>query len=179
MMSILYKRAHTDKELNEILALQKQNLPNVISDSERKEQGFVTVNHSFDILKSMNTACSHVIATHNNHVVGYALCMLQQFKDDIPILKAMFSEIDNSVNDHSYLVMGQVCIHKQYRGKGVFRGLYKHMKTELHNIYNSIITEVDTTNTRSLQAHYAIGFKHLKTYHSKGQDWELIYWDWT
>jgi len=179
MKNLIYKRVQFDTELHQILALQKVNLPNAISDTEKLEQGFVTVNHSFDILKAMNRGCPHIIATYNNDVIGYALCMLQQFKNDIPVLKAMFSEIDSVINDNSYITMGQICIAKKHRGKGVFRGLYKHMKVELKSSYNKIITEVDSSNIRSLQAHYAIGFKHLKTYNSQGQNWELIVWDWT
>ena len=37
-----------------------------------------------------------------------------------------------------------------------------------------IITEVAITNTRSLQAHYAIGFKKLSTYKTDGSYWDLI-----
>ncbi len=37
--------------------------------------------------------------------------------------------------------------------------------------FDTIITEVDAKNTRSLQAHYAVGFQVLKTYRSAGQDW--------
>jgi len=38
----------------------------------------------------------------------------------------------------------------------------------------TIITEVDTMNTRSLDAHYSIGFKDLKRYSANGQEWKLI-----
>ena len=40
--------------------------------------------------------------------------------------------------------------------------------------HEGFVTEVDAKNIRSLNAHYAIGFKHLKSYNSVRQDWELI-----
>ena len=57
---------------------------------------------------------------------------------------------------------------------GVFKGLYSAMKRFSYPKYEYIITEVDATNTRSLNAHLAAGFEKLCTYHSLGQDWELI-----
>jgi predicted GNAT superfamily acetyltransferase len=96
----------------------------------------------------------------------------------------MFAEIENALQDSStaikktlgnYIVMGQVCIASAYRSQGIFRKLYKHMKSEVIPPFLCIITEVDSKNLRSLNAHYGIGFHKMRTYHSNGQDWELIY----
>mgnify|MGYP000294817886 CR=1 FL=1 len=57
--------------------------------------------------------------------------------------------------------MGQICIAKEYRGSGVFRGLYQNMQRFIKGSYEAIITEVDIRNTRSMNAHKAIGFKEL------------------
>lgn len=73
--------------------------------------------------------------------------------------------------------MGQVCIDKAYRKQGVFRGLYNKMSQALSDNYSAIITEVDQTNLRSLNAHLAIGFKKLYSYRSKNQDWEILIWN--
>jgi len=179
MSRIIYKRAETNQELHQILELQRTNIPSVISEKEKQKEGFVTVHHTFEILKAMNDKCSHVIAKNNGEVVGYALCMLKIFKEDIEVLRPMFQQIDNSLQaETTYFVMGQICVDKTYRKQGVFRGMYGFMKQEMRLIYDLIVTEVDIENTRSLNAHYAIGFKHLHSYNSKNQDWELISWDW-
>lgn len=171
---IKYCRASTDEELNQILKLQKQNLPKVLSNSEKELEGFVTVDHTFDILKQMNDSCPHVIAKEGHKVMGYTLCMHPKFADGIEILKPMFKEINKVISDHNYMVMGQVCVDFQYRKRGVFRGLYNFMKQELKETFNYIITEVDAKNTRSLNAHLAIGFKILKEYHADNTDWVII-----
>ncbi|NNE77330.1 MAG: hypothetical protein HKN31_09690, partial [Pricia sp.] len=75
---------------------------------------------------------------------------------------------------HNYMVMGQICIDKAFRGKGVFRQLYETMRLTLLPEFASIITEVDAENLRSLHAHYAIGFTDLKTYRAGGRVWRLI-----
>ncbi len=176
--NITYHRASTTEELNQILKLQEKNLRDLISEKQKQAEGFVTLKHDLKILKKMNDACKHSIAKQGDKVIGYALSMLQDFKDDIPILTPMFKEIDNALKEQNrssnYIAMGQICVDKSYRGKGIFRKLYNYMANELKYEFDAIITEVDTKNTRSSNAHKAIGFKILKTYTFNKQHWEII-----
>ena len=170
-----YKRATRKYELEQILQLQRDNLPSVVSEEIKKTEGFVTVHHDFDILNRMNEACPHIIATNDEMVVGYTLCMHPKFGDEIEVLKPMFAEITRILGtDEKYIAMGQVCVAKAYRRQGIFRNLYNYMLDEIKPEFNCIITEVDCKNTRSLKAHYGIGFKLLSRYQSGGHDWELI-----
>jgi len=176
-VKIIYKRAITDEELYQILELQRRNIS--ISEEEKQKEGFITVKHDFEILKTMNNKCAHTIAKNNGSVIGYALSMVKQFKEEIAVLKPMFKEIENSVDSNlSYITMGQICIDKAFRKQGVFRGLYNAMKEHVKHEFDVIITEVDRKNTRSLNAHQAIGFELLKTYKSNNQEWVLLSWSW-
>ncbi|WP_024768319.1 GNAT family N-acetyltransferase [Aquimarina macrocephali] len=178
-MNITYTVISSETELQQILVLQHNNLPVSISQTEKEAEGFVSVQHDLDILRKMNNKQPHIIAKDGDKVVGYALCMLKDFKEDIELLKPMFSIIENHLDSSiSYVIMGQVCIDKAYRKQGIFRGLYQTMKTELQDKYNLLITEVASNNLRSLQAHYAIGFKTLITHESDGTEWHLIHWNW-
>ena len=173
--NIRYCRSKTDKELHQILELQQKNLFDNIPDENRRHEGFVTVVHTFDLLKKMNAACQHIIAKDNDKLVGYALCMPPLFSAAIAVLKPMFFEIETiNPKPSTYIAMGQICIDIDYRKQGIFRNLYETMRDSLKPEFDAIITEVDAKNIRSLNAHYAIGFKHLKSYNSGGQDWELI-----
>jgi GNAT superfamily N-acetyltransferase len=139
------------------------------------QEGFVTVTHTMDLLSQMNSICPHIIAKENDLVVGYALCMHPKFGTEIDILKPMFKEIKSVLlPDETYMVMGQVCIHKEYRKKGIFKDLYHKMHDVVKTKYKYIITEVDALNKRSLGAHFAAGFIELKTYYSGGHKWHLI-----
>nr|WP_298996678.1 GNAT family N-acetyltransferase [uncultured Allomuricauda sp.] len=172
---IVYKQASTTQELEQILALQQQNLPKNLSQSDIIKDGFLSVEHSLELLKEMNDMCQHIIAVENEKVVGYALCMHPTFSESIEILKPMFYEINKVVkNKGNYMVMGQICIAKTYRGKGLFRKLYANMKAFLPEGFDTIITEVDAKNQRSMDAHRAIGFVELKNYRSDGKEWSLI-----
>jgi len=173
--NITYCRASTDEDLEQILRLQKINLPNALSEKEIQEEGFLTVVHTLDILKQMNDSCAHILAKNADKVVGYALCMHPKFANKIEVLKPMFREINNIISGRlDYIIMGQVCVDKDYRKKGIFRGLYRFMQHELKTSYNTIITEVDAANIRSLNAHKAIGFETLKEYHDLNRDWVIV-----
>ncbi|MCC1485291.1 GNAT family N-acetyltransferase [Winogradskyella immobilis] len=183
MVEVIYKRAETSEELQQILELQQRNIKAVLKDSTIKTEGYVTVEHTFDVLKRMNDACPHIIAKANGVVVGYALCMLETFRDDVLILKPMFEYMDTIIESKNllrlkYLIMGQICIDKTFRKQGLFKKLYTHFKIELESDFDAVITEVNTKNTRSSKAHKSVGFEVLDEHTENGEDWELIIWKW-
>ncbi len=178
-MNVTYTVTTSETELQQILKLQHSNLPVSISSIEKQKEGFVTVRHDLAILKKMNDKQPHIIAKDEDNVVGYALCMHKDFKHEIEILRPMFSKIEEHLDPStSYITMGQICVDKAYRKQGIFRGLYHKMRDELKEQYDLLITEVAANNTRSLQAHYAVGFTTLITYQSDGVEWCLIRWNW-
>lgn len=169
-----YKRAETIDELKQILRLQQENLRASLSSEAIKNEGYVTVEHKLELLTEMNNSCPHFIAVSENEVVGYSLCMHPKFGDEIEVLRPMFAEIYRKFPKKDFIVMGQVCIAKEFRGKGIFRALYNHMLRGIQPDFSTIITEVDLENTRSLTAHYAIGFELISEYSSDGHRWALI-----
>lgn len=172
---LVYKQAESDAELKQILLLQQANLSKNLTEKEKTEDGFVTVEHSFELLKKMNSVCGHTIVKDKENVVGYALSMHPMFANEIEVLRPMFSELDKLVPTvKEYIVMGQICISKEYRGKGLFRALYYNMQTNLPPSFTKIITEIDTKNIRSLNAHKAIGFKELKRYPTGKKEWSIV-----
>ncbi len=180
MKPILYKRASTLDELEQIRTLQLQNSSQNISSEEKLQEGFVTVQHSVALLEQMNSACAHIIAKDNDAVVGFALVMLSGFRNEIKALIPMFERIDELVpKDKTYVVMGQICVDKNYRKQGIFRGLYHFYREELQHQFDYLITEVAAINLRSMQAHETIGFKIIDTYDEDGIVWNIVLWDWT
>lgn len=172
-MNICYTTSSTTEELLQILSLQQMNLKSAVSNEEMRQEGFLTVEHDLTLLKRMNDLCPHIIATDDEKVIGYALSMTEDFKDEISVLRPMFNELDTN-HIQNFLTMGQICIAKTHRKMGVFKGLYGAMKKFSYPKYDYIITEVDSTNLRSLGAHYSVGFENICTYNCLGQDWELI-----
>ncbi|WP_276168970.1 GNAT family N-acetyltransferase [Zobellia alginiliquefaciens] len=173
---IIYTTATTAIELEQILVLQQKNLPTSVSAQEKEKEGFVTVVHNFEILKAMNDVCPHIIAKSGEQVVAYALCMHPKFANEIEVLKPMFKELDCTVPlITNCIAMGQICVDKAFRRQGIFRKLYETMQAKTQKSFNCIITEIDATNARSIQAHYAVGFKELKTYDAADQEWKIVF----
>ena len=176
MDAIQYKQAETILELKQILSIQSRNFPDTRNLELLSSEGFLTVKHDLDILKAMNRKCPHSIAVYKNEVVGYALSMHPDFSKDIEILKSMFVMIKKHVPGNiKYVVMGQVCVDEPFRKQGVFRGLYKLMRSSFKDAFDWIITEVDLRNQRSLNAHLSVGFQQIIQYRSDGRNWALIY----
>lgn len=185
MPEIQYSLLNTEAEIHQLLALQQSNLPQNISGEEAKSQGFLTVEHDFDLMKAMNDAEAHVIAKDQGQVIGYCLVMLSSFQDRIPVLQPMFALLDGLsyhqklLVDYQYFVMGQVCIDKNYRGQGVFDGLYQNLARHYHQKYDFVVTEVATRNVRSIKAHQRVGFELLHRYTDpRGEEWDVIIWNW-
>jgi hypothetical protein len=182
---IIYTTAKSKNDLEGILTLQKRNLPPSLTSDEVQSQGFVTVDHSYDQLEKLNDLEKHVIAKDNEKVIGYLLAMTKQCRFDIPVLLPMFEVFDavsyngRKISEHNYLVVGQVCIAKAYRGQGVLDHCYEAYRQNYSAKYDFAITEIAGTNIRSLKAHKRIGFKEINTYLSPDKtEWVVVLWDW-
>lgn len=182
---IVYQTASTTADLKGILQLQKQNLPENITSEERENQGFVTVNHDFELLKKLHDSHPHIIVKFGEKVIAYVLAMTQKFRNDIPILIPMFAIFDKTrykgkpISDYHYMLVGQVCVDKEYRGQNVFSKIYKTYRNTYYKEYDFAITEVAESNPRSLRAHEKVGFKPVHSYFSPdGTKWIIVIWDW-
>lgn len=177
---IEYTVAKTNMDLEQILRLQKANLTANISEEESKKEGFVTLSHDFQLIEELNQPYPHIIATDRSVVVGYALVTTIDKVAQIPLLQKTIDELLNvafhgqKVLDLRFFIMGQVCIDKQYRGQGLFSGLYKKMKSEMSQYFDLIITEIATHNYRSIRAHEKVGFEILKLHKENGKEWAIV-----
>jgi hypothetical protein len=183
-MSIHYTVATTVDDLKQILDLQQLNHTSSISSEQANRDGFVTVRHSFELLQQMNNAAPQIIAKDEDGVVGYALVMLRSFEDMIPVLKPMFERLSTidfksrRITDHSFYIMGQICVAESHRGRGVFDSLYLNHKERNQPDFELCVTSVATRNLRSMKAHERVGFKTVNTFRDATDEWNIMVWDW-
>jgi GNAT superfamily N-acetyltransferase len=183
-MDIKYGKLIDKSDLEDILKLQRLNLRQHVPEHEKSSQGFVFVSHSLVDLDKLNQIEPHIIAKEGEHLVGYCLAMTKHSRDEIPSLVQMFEEFDSlsyqnkKISESNYLIVGQVCVAKEYRGKGIFRNLYKAYRTVYAPKYEFVITEISTRNLRSLTAHQKMGFQIIKTYQDEFEEWAIVIWDW-
>lgn len=185
MSTIKYTLLSTDDEIHQLLALQQANLPKKITHEEAKEQGFVTVEHDFELMQAMNNAKAHVIAKDQDTIVGYCLVMLESFQDRIEVLQPMFEVFshltyqEKALLEYRFFVIGQICVDKAYRGQGIFDGMYQALQKQYTQQFDFVVTEVATRNVRSSKAHDRVGFELLHRYTDpRGEEWDIILWDW-
>jgi GNAT superfamily N-acetyltransferase len=99
-------------------------------------------------------------------------------------LEAMMRKLESlgyngkRLSEYKYYIMGQVCIDKGHRGKGLFTMLYQKHKELFQNEYDFVITEISAQNRRSLRAHEKIGFETIHTYRDDLDEWNVVLWDW-
>jgi len=175
----------TQDELIQINKLNQQNLKTSLSNREQEKQGFVTWLYPVSLLQQMHAIASSIIAKDDDAVVGYALVTPVEASSFHPDLKRMIDNLEplnykgKPLSSYSYYIMGQVCIDKDYRGKGIFKMLFqKHM--ELYsNKYELLVTEISTTNYRSQKAHEKVGFTTIHTYKDALDEWNVVVWDWS
>lgn len=170
----------SDRDLEGILALQR-------ASRAPTRDGFVTVEHTLDILRAMHALAPSVVARDaRGAVAGYALVMPRETRDLLPILEPMFALIErlpaaelSPKPDARWYVMGQIAVAPSHRGTGVFDALYAEHRARYRERFDLVITEVATRNTRSMRAHQRVGFRTVTTYRDTTDEWALIAWDWS
>ena len=183
MLNVITTSGNDD--LSQILDLQKENLIRNLSKDEMQAQGFVTVNHTLEMLQQMHEMSPSIIVRDDDKIVGYALTMLRAFSKMVPELEPMFEKIESlqwknkGINEYKYYVMGQICIDKAYRGQGLFDLLYHKHREVYQPKFDFIITEVATRNLRSLNAHKRVGFETINVYKDELDEWAVVVWDWS
>lgn len=182
---VTYTLAQTTQDLQQILDLQALNCEQSLTPDEVADQGFLTAQHTLALLEEMNQKYKHVIAKKDEQVIGYALVMLKEFSEMLPVLTPLIKVVEElrykeiSLNTATYFIMGQICVAKEYRGQQVFAGLYQHLREQMQPYFDYVVTGVAQRNTRSVHAHYKVGFESILKFGSEpGEKWDIILWDW-
>ncbi len=186
-MAIEFTSVSLPHHLELILALQAQNHRDHVDATTAESDGFTSVRHDPAVLQAMNLAYPSAIALSDDQLAGYCLMMARDFRGQVPLLQPMFSLLEELswrgqplADNPRWFVMGQVCVARDFRGMGVFDGLYAHLHKTYGNQFDFIITEISMRNPRSLRAHRRVGFETLHVYADPAAHelWEVVIWDW-
>lgn len=141
-----------------ILALQELYLVDNLS-AEQKEAGFVTTRFTIDQLKAIIGQQGLFVALDNKELVAYIFGGDWDFYCQWPIFKHMithfptlsFKNFDiNTIESFQY---GPICIHENYRGKGLIKPFFEFMRKEMVTKFPLGLTFINKANIPSLQAH--------------------------
>jgi hypothetical protein len=183
-MNLVPGITRTKEDLYNILALQQVNLKQNISTEEKSAQGFLTMHFSMELLSAITDLAPSIVIRDEDDIVAYAIVLLQDGRSLYPELEPMFSHLENcqwkdkEINQYSYYVMGQICVSKSYRGNNLVSLLYHEHRRQYESQFDFIVTEISTSNIRSLKAHAKVGFKLVDTYRDHLDEWNVVLWDW-
>jgi hypothetical protein len=175
--------ATTDRHLAGILELQQRNLPRALSAEEQDREGFVFAEHSLATLRRMAAELPQAIALHEERVVGYCLAMSLALRTEVPQLAPMFEQFarcrfrGRPLAELRFVVGGQVCVDRAYRGQALLARLYRQVRDALPAGYALCVTEIAARNRVSLRAHEKLGFEVIARYAADGEEWCIAGWD--
>ena len=164
--------------------MQALNLKQNITAEEAIDQGFLTASYTIEYLQEMNAVSSSIIAKDGDKVVGYALVTTKESKNGHDLIEDLFDAIDaceyngQLLKDVNYIVVGQLCVAKEYRGQDLVQKLYGHFRDCLSNEFTYLVTDVAKANVRSLKAHKKRGFQVINELMYGGFGWDIVLWDW-
>ena len=171
-------------ELVGIRDLQALNLRKNIDAATALSDGFLTAEYTMEYLQDMHDASPSIIAKDGDEVVGYALVATKVVREDHDLMADLFNVIDTkyykgkSLKEVNYVVVGQLCVAKGYRGQGLVKRLYDYYRDCYASTYEYLITDVAQANARSLNAHKKSGFIVIDTLEYGGIGWDIVLWDW-
>jgi len=183
MITIKQVTEHT--ELEGIKKLQQENLKINLTDQESVTEGFVTAEYSMAFLEKMHKESPSIIAKDGDRIVGYALVSVKAIRHDHDLLGDLFNTIDKITYRHRllknspYVVVGQLCVSKNYRGLGLVQQMYQQFKSHHSAAFDYCLTDIAKNNPRSLKAHLKSGFQVIDTLQYGGMGWDIVLWDWT
>ncbi|MGH8030721.1 MAG: GNAT family N-acetyltransferase [Arenimonas sp.] len=175
--------ASCDAHLEGILALQLRNHVLSIPVDVQADEGFVFVEHTLPLLAKMAAASPQAIALSDDRVVGYCLSLPVALQRDVPSLAPMFEQFGRCTHRgrplaaHRYIVGGQVCVERGFRGQGLLAKLYHQLRDSLARDFDVCVTEIATRNPVSIRAHEKMGFEVIASYRDPREEWVIVAWD--
>lgn len=173
------------EEIRMIKALQEANLGRNLSSEDSEREGFVTAEYTVEFLEILHQYCPSIIAKNCvGEVVGYALVVTRDVYGRHDLLTNLIDEIftieykGRPLKGINFVLVGQLCVAKGYRGRGLVPRMYNFFKEALKaNNYDCALTDVAESNPRSLKAHHKSGFSTLKTFVYEGNVWHIVILD--
>src|SRR5690349_20141605 len=118
-------------ELEQIHQLNLKNLKANVSEEEQEQEGFVTWAYPLDLLEKVNNLAPSVIVKDGDAVVAYALTLLPEargFHNELELFMKSLESLTykgKPLLEHKFYFMGQICVDKNYRGKGLVNAMYQ------------------------------------------------------
>ena len=159
MRGIEYRRAGPEHYAG-IVRLQRANYIGNLSAEERWE-GFLSAEFSLEQVAAIASDLGIAIVTIDDELAGCLCAIRREFDHGSPVVAKMLASYDQAsfeskpVSAFNSYIYGPVCIARQYRRRGLLRGLYDFQKEDLAGQFEIGVALVSHSNRHSMQAHVA------------------------
>ena len=179
MDPVTYRRA-LPEHFPAILWLQSANHIANLSEEQRKE-GFLAGNFTAEQIAAIAADLGTMLAIVENKIAGFLSAFRREFNHRVPVLEKMLDCYDqvpfegkplSSFNSYIY---GPVCIDRDYRGRGLLRGLYEAQKKDLAGRFEIGVAFISRSNPHSLHAHVAgLGMTEVADFEFQGNTYVIL-----
>jgi predicted GNAT superfamily acetyltransferase len=157
MRGIEYRRAGPE-DYGEIVRLQRENYIANLTAEERRE-GFLSAEFSLEQVAAIAGDLGIAIVTMYDDLAGCLCGIRREFDHRSPVVAKMLETYDHvwfqeqPLSAFNSYIYGPVCIARQYRRRGLLRGLYDFQKKDLAGQFEIGVALVSHSNPHSMQAH--------------------------
>lgn len=148
----------TISDIEGVLALQELYLGANLSEEE-KASGFVTTPFTVAQLTEVIHQNNLFIAKDHNKIIAYIFAGSWDFFKQWPIFSHMMSLftdltfLDFEISATNCFQYGPICMHKEYRGKGLIALFFEFMRIHMVHKYPLSLTFINKINIPSTKAH--------------------------
>jgi hypothetical protein len=145
-----------EKFIDQLLALQQQNLGSNLSAEECEREGFVSSVHTKQLLEFVCKQAPSIIAfNEKRELVGYTLSFPLSVRRQVvesnvflaPFFDLLEKLADSFGGSDKVIMGGQLCVAKSERGQGLAVKLLRQQQAMLSQLkYTVVITEVYIMN---------------------------------
>jgi L-amino acid N-acyltransferase YncA len=166
-------------DFEKMVPLQNQNLATALSD-DQKSDGFLSAAFTAEQFKRMSESVAVVVALDATDVIGFVCASTAEFNSSSPLPAAMiarFPEVmigTQRLDKLKSFVAGPVCVDKNYRGQGVFEGLYAELFENSPVEYQVALALISTANPRSVRAHAKLGMEVVDSFLFAGREFFIV-----
>jgi predicted GNAT superfamily acetyltransferase len=157
MRGIEYRRAGPE-DYGEIVRLQRENYIANLTAEERRE-GFLSAEFSLEQVAAIAGDLGIAIVTMDDDLAGCLCGIRREFDHRSPVVAKMLETSEHvwfqeqPLSAFNSYIYGPVCIARQYRRRGLLRGLYDFQKKDLAGQFEIGVALVSHSNPHSMQAH--------------------------
>jgi hypothetical protein len=173
MIDVSYRRA-LPGDYAAILSLQSANYVANLSAEERK-QGFLSAQFTLEQTAQIAEDLGTIVAVIDNQIGGFVCAFRNEFETGSSVIAKMLESYDRfnfearPLSAFKSYIYGPVCIGREYRGRGLLRGLYEAQKKDLAGQFEIGVAFVSRSNPHSLQAHIkGLGMTEVGDFECRG-----------